>query len=61
MDTYYLHLLGLLFETEDGGYIFLRNVDCLSPDYTALYSRLHNYSIELLNLKNMHLLLFDVI
>jgi hypothetical protein len=29
-------LLGLLFEPEDGGDIFLRNIGLLSPYYTAL-------------------------
>jgi hypothetical protein len=32
-------LLGLIFETEDRGDIFLRNVGWLSTDYTALYPR----------------------
>jgi hypothetical protein len=39
---YLLHagfLLGLLFDPEDGGTIFLRNIGWLSVDYTALYPR----------------------
>jgi hypothetical protein len=32
-------LLGLFFILEDGGDIFLRNVDWVSTDYTALYPR----------------------
>jgi hypothetical protein len=39
-------LLVLLFDTEDGGNIFLRNVGRLSTDYTALYSRRHNHRCE---------------
>jgi hypothetical protein len=37
---YLLHagfMLGVLFDPEDGGDIFLRNVGRLSTDYTALY------------------------
>jgi hypothetical protein len=30
-------LLVLVFSPEDGDDIFLRNIDCLSSDYTALY------------------------
>jgi hypothetical protein len=40
--SYMLHadfLLGLFFDTEDGGQIFLRNVGWLSTDYRALYPR----------------------
>jgi hypothetical protein len=39
---YLLHagfLLSLFFDPEDGGEIFLRNVDSLSTDYTELYPR----------------------
>jgi hypothetical protein len=32
-------LLGLFFEPEDGGAMFLRNLGWLSVDYTALYPR----------------------
>jgi hypothetical protein len=32
-------LLGLFFDPEDGGDIFLRNVVWLSTDYTTLYPR----------------------
>jgi hypothetical protein len=32
-------LLDLLFDTEDGGGMLLRNVSWLLPDYTALYPR----------------------
>jgi hypothetical protein len=32
-------LFGLLFKSEDGGAIFLRNVRYLSEDYMALYPR----------------------
>jgi hypothetical protein len=32
-------LLGLLFEPEDGGDIFIRNVGSLSTDKTECYSR----------------------
>jgi hypothetical protein len=30
-------LLELFFDPEDGGNMFLRNVDWLSPDYTTVY------------------------
>jgi hypothetical protein len=36
---YAVFLLGLLFNTEDGGDMFLRNVGWLSMDYTAFYAR----------------------
>jgi hypothetical protein len=36
--------LGLFFHTQDGGDIFLRNIDWLSTDYTALYPKRHNSS-----------------
>jgi hypothetical protein len=32
-------LLGLFFDAEDGGYIFLRNIGWLSAEYAALYPR----------------------
>jgi hypothetical protein len=32
-------LLGLIFDPEDGGDIFLQNIHSLSTVYTALYSR----------------------
>jgi hypothetical protein len=46
-DCYLLHaslLLGLFFDLEDGGDIFLRNVSWLSMDYMALYPRRWNSS-----------------
>jgi hypothetical protein len=54
--TTYFHagfLFGLLFSPENGADVFLRNVDWLSTDCTALYPRkstLHNYHCE--NLKS---------
>jgi hypothetical protein len=30
----------ILFDSEDGGGMFLQNVGRLSPDYTALYARI---------------------
>jgi hypothetical protein len=35
-------LLGLFFDPEDGGDMFLRNINWLSTDYTALYPRRQN-------------------
>jgi hypothetical protein len=32
-------LSGLFFDPEDGGYMFLWNVDFPSPDYTALFQK----------------------
>jgi hypothetical protein len=32
-------LIGLFYDLENGGDIFLRNVGLLSTDYTALYPR----------------------
>jgi hypothetical protein len=37
--------LGFLFDPENGGDMFLRNVDSLSTVYTALYLRRYNSSI----------------
>jgi hypothetical protein len=36
-------LFDLLFYPDDGGSMFLRNICCLSPDYTALYPRRQNF------------------
>jgi hypothetical protein len=44
---YLLHvafILGLSFDPEDGGDMFLRNIGWLSTDCTALYPRKQNYS-----------------
>jgi hypothetical protein len=35
-------LLGLFFNLEDGGNMFLQNVGLLSTNYTALYTRRRN-------------------
>jgi hypothetical protein len=48
-------LLGLFFDTENGGDMFFRNVGWLSTDYTALYPRdrtLHSHSCEKLKSYN---------
>jgi hypothetical protein len=37
-------LLGLYFDPEDGGDMFLENIGSLSVEYTALYSRRQNSS-----------------
>jgi hypothetical protein len=37
-------LLGLFFDPEDGGDMFLLNIGSLSIDYTALYPRRQNSS-----------------
>jgi hypothetical protein len=37
-------LLGLFFDPEDGGDMFLRNVGRLSKNYTALYPKRRNPS-----------------
>jgi hypothetical protein len=37
-------LLGLFFDPDDGGEIFLRNVSRFSTDYMALYPRKQNTS-----------------
>jgi hypothetical protein len=49
---YLLHagfLSGLLFDPEDGGDIFLRNVGWLSTDYMALYPRRQNFKCKMLS------------
>jgi hypothetical protein len=40
-------LFGLLFDPEDGGELFLRNVVWFSMDYTALYPIIQNPSSEI--------------
>jgi hypothetical protein len=42
-------LLGLFFDREDGGDIFLRNFGRLSTDYTALYPKRQNSAIRFLS------------
>jgi hypothetical protein len=45
--SYVLHagfLLGLFFDPDKGGEVFLRNFGPLSTDYTALYPIRQNYS-----------------
>jgi hypothetical protein len=39
--------LGLLFEPEDRGIMFLRNICILSPDYTMLYPRREYSSVKM--------------
>jgi hypothetical protein len=39
MALHHRFLLGLLFDLEDGGDMFLRNVGSFSTDYTALYPK----------------------
>jgi hypothetical protein len=41
-------VLGSFFDPEDGGNMFLRNIDWLSTDYTALYRRRENTLLILL-------------
>jgi hypothetical protein len=38
-------LLGL-FDPQDGGVIFFRNIGWLSTDYMAIYPRIYNFSIQ---------------
>jgi hypothetical protein len=40
-------LLGLLYSPEDRGDVFLPNIGWLSTDYSALYPRRHNSSVQL--------------
>jgi hypothetical protein len=37
--AYLLVLAEIFFDPEDGGDMFLRNVGCISTDYTALHPR----------------------
>jgi hypothetical protein len=43
----YCFLLGLLFDPDDGGNMFLLNVGEPLPDYTTLYPRSHHPSRKL--------------
>jgi hypothetical protein len=42
---FFFFLLGLIFDLEDGGNMFLQNVNCLLPDYTALHPKRQNSSL----------------
>jgi hypothetical protein len=47
-------LLGLFFDPEDGGYIYLGNFRCLSMDYTPLHAgnrTLHDHRRKNLKVK----------
>jgi hypothetical protein len=37
---------GLFFVSDDGGDMFLRNVSCLCTDWTAIFSRRCNFSLQ---------------
>jgi hypothetical protein len=57
-------LLGLFFDAEDGGDMFLRNVDCLSTDYMQHYIPVDItlqslFFLHLLNISNYIFLLFE--